>query len=183
MPKRRKRVQHTGEHTGVSGPSRARSSDPSVRKPPELNPPGRPTRYSDALGDQLCNLISAGVPMRVAARSLGIGRSTLYDWRNYGAQGIEPYVTFEAKLKRALSRAEASLTLNLVSAAKKDWRAAAWWLERRHPERYGAKQTMRVEKALPELSDAELDAAIAKHGYVRASASDLTQPDEQGDTT
>jgi hypothetical protein len=149
----------------------------------ELNPPGRPTRYSDALADQLCNLIGAGVPIRVASRSLGIGRSTLYEWRDAGRRGLDPYVVFEAKIERALSRAETSLTLNLVRAAQKDWRAAAWWLERRHPERYGAKQTMRVEKAPAEMTEAELDEAIAKHGYVRApSSSELTQPDSGEDT-
>jgi hypothetical protein len=181
MPRRPKQ----GQHKGVSGPSRARSSDPSVRKPAaraeELNPPGRPTRYSDALAEQLCNLISAGVPIRVASRSLGIARSTLYEWRDAGRRGLDPYVVFESKLERALSRAETSLTLNLVRAAQKDWRAAAWWLERRHPERYGAKQTMRVEKAPTEMTEAELDAAIAKHGYVRAL--ELIQPDGEDTTT
>lgn len=161
----------------VSGQSRARSTQDSVRKP-EINPPshpGRPTLYSDELGDQLCALIAGGVPIRLAARSLGIGRSTLYDWRAAGGEGLAPYVTFVAKLERALARVEATLTLSLTSAAKKDWRAAAWWLERRRPQRYGAKQTLRVEKPLNEISDAELDALIAKHGYVRAS----TQPQDE----
>lgn len=156
----------------VSGPSRARSTQESVRKPSlsELNPPGRPTRYSEELGKQLCALVASGVPIRIASRSLGIGRSTLYDWRAAGVQGLEPYVTFEAEFKRARARVEVALTLSLTAAARKDGRAAAWWLERRRPQRYGAKQTVRVEKPLGEVSDAELDALIAKHGYVRAPA-------------
>jgi hypothetical protein len=169
----------------ISGPSRARSTQASVRKPSELDPPqpGRPTRYSEELGDKICALIAAGVPMRLAARAHGIGRSTLYDWRQAGDAGLPPYAAFVAKLDLALARVETTLTVSLTSAARKDWRAAAWWLERRRPQRYGAKQTLRVEKPLNELSDSELDALIAKHGYVRSSTQPQAEAGTDGDTT
>jgi len=53
--------------------------------------------------------------------------------------------------------------LLIVQHAKSDWRAAAWMLERRRPERYGRRQ--RVEHITPDgplrvnltlLTDAEL---------------------------
>jgi hypothetical protein len=40
-------------------------------------------------------------------------------------------------LEHALAGIESQLTKCLVDAARKDWRAAAWWLERRRPEVYG----------------------------------------------
>ena len=118
--------------------------------------------------------------MRLAARSLGVGRSTLYEWRAAGEAGLEPYADFAAQLKRSLGRVEVTLTLSVTAAARKDWRAAAWWLERRRPERYSSKQTVRVEKPINELSDAELDALIAKHGYVRGPESDAGEGTEGG---
>jgi hypothetical protein len=141
----------------ISTPSRARAR-------------GRPTAYTAELGEQLCKLVGLGVPIGVACRAEGIGKRTLYRWREFGAAGREPYVGFVRKLNRSLAKAEAAITLHVVRAAQRDWRAGAWWLERRHPQRYGAKQTLRLEKGPGEMSDAELDNAIAKYGYVRASA-------------
>jgi hypothetical protein len=131
---------------------------------------GRPSKYTPALGAQLCKLVSLGVAMTAACKAEGIGRKTLYRWREYGAQGREPYRSFVRDLNRSLAKAETAITLHVVRAAQRDWRAGAWWLERRAPDRYGPKQTVRLEKPLTELTEAELEAAIAQHGYTRATS-------------
>jgi hypothetical protein len=144
--------------------------DPTPSRARERHAGGRPTKYTPALGAQLCKLVSLGVAMNAACKAEGIGRKTLYRWREYGAQGREPYRTFVRQLNRSLAKAETAITLHVVRAAQRDWRAGAWWLERRAPDRYGPKQTLRVEKPLTELTEAELDAAIAQHGYTRSSS-------------
>jgi len=141
----------------VSTPSRARARG------------GRPTAYTHELGERLCKLVGLGVPIVVACKAEGIGKRTLYRWREFGAAGREPYATFARKLEQGLAKAETAITLHVVRAAQRDWRAGAWWLERRHPKRYGSKQTLRVEKSPAELSDAELDTMIAQYGYVKAT--------------
>jgi hypothetical protein len=139
--------------------------------PPPAPKPGRPTGYSPELARKLCQLVSLGVPVSVACASERVSRSTLYAWRQAGKAGTAPYVEFAADLAAAFARAESAITVHVVTAAENDWRAGAWWLERRRPERYGAKQTVKLEKAAALMSEAELDAAIALYGYVRADAS------------
>jgi len=73
------------------------------------------------------------------------------------------FAEFAEALTRARARAEMREVLLIVQHAKSDWRAAAWMLERRRPERYGRRQ--RVEHITPDgplrvnltlLTDAEL---------------------------
>ena len=107
--------------------------------------------------------------MAVACRQEGIGRRTLLEWRQRGRLGIEPFAGLVRELDIALAHAESRVVQTVVAAAADDWKAGAWWLERRYPNRYQMKQHLKVEKTPAEMSDAELDAAIAAHGYVRAS--------------
>jgi len=129
---------------------------------------GRPSLYTPALHAAVCALVAAGAPIRTVARQQRIGARTLYDWREKGLSGVEPYVAFAADLDAALAHAETSVVTTIVATTQADWKAGAWWLERRFPKRYGAKQQMRIEKALPDMTDAELEEAIAAHGFVRA---------------
>jgi hypothetical protein len=54
------------------------------------------------------------------------------------------FVVFKYQAERARARAEVS-TLKLISkAADTSWRAAAWFLERTRPERYGLRQSVNL---------------------------------------
>lgn len=85
--------------------------------------------------------LRAGATYETAAACGGVSADTLARWRRR-------YPAFGDAATRAQATAEVHL-LAQVSAAK-DWRAAAWWLERRYPERYGrsrAKAPSREEAA------------------------------------
>lgn len=114
------------------------------------------------------------MPIAVACRQEGLGKRTLYDWRARGKTGEQPYAGFVNDLEHALARSEAAVVQTVVAAVADDWKAGAWWLERRFAARYGQRHHLKVEKAPGEMSDAELDAAIAQHGYVRATADDVS---------
>lgn len=165
--------------TRVSAPSRARRRPPRVRKhpdppplPPAPNVGGRPSLYTPALHERVCALVAVRVPIRTACQLEGIGARTLYDWRERGRSGEEPFATFEQDLAIAVARSEATAVQFIATAAADNWKANAWWLERRFPKRYGAKQQLRVTKAPAEMTDEELEAAIAAHGFVRALPTD-----------
>lgn len=132
----------------------------------------RPTKLTPEIGERLAKLIGVGIPMATACRAEGITKRTLKNWRNRGLAGEAPYDAFWEQIDRALAKAEAAITMNVIQAAKTDWRAGAWWLERRRPKTYGNKQTVRLEKPPAEMTDEELDAAIALHGYVKAPQTD-----------
>jgi transposase len=96
----------------------------------------RPTKLTEPVTDDLVVLLAAGVPVPVAARSVGVSRRTLDRWLREGelrermkqARAVGP-VSTEAVT-------EARLVVLLARAAQFDWKAAAWWLERRWPERW-----------------------------------------------
>lgn len=98
---------------------------------------GRPTKYTRAIGEQICKLVGAGVSVEAAAQSQGVGKRTVYDWRERGEAGERPYADFALELEKAQGDIESMMTMNVTAKAKKDWRAGAWWLERRRPEVYG----------------------------------------------
>lgn len=96
------------------------------------------SKYTVKAGDAICKLIEYGVTIEAAAESEGVSRQTIYNWRDAGRAGTsKAMVQFAAQLERALAAAETRLTLNVINRAKDDWRAGAWWLERRRPDVYG----------------------------------------------
>jgi hypothetical protein len=132
---------------------------------------GQPCKYTPDLEKRLCALVRQGVPIRYALQSEGISHKTLRNWRERGATGEEPFATFATNLSAAFGQVVGSMAMNIINAAEGgDWKAAAWWLERRAQHFAPPKQSMRVEKAPTELSDAELQAAVAALGYVKAGS-------------
>lgn len=176
MTKAKKAPKKRAAVGGIAGHSRARTAPKRVQKRkapwPRPEPPheldrGRPRIFDTRLGDRLCAAVARAVPVTTACRIEGISRATFYNWRALGEAGEWPFADFYVQLQRAQAIAEASLLEHLTDGAKDSWRAAAWLLERRYPARYGARQTVRVEKAPGEMSDAELEAEIARLGYTR----------------
>lgn len=103
---------------------------------------GRPTKYTRAIGEQICKLVRSGVSVEAAAQSQGISKATVYSWREQGFNGKELYADFATALDKAQADIEARLTLNITHRAKDDWRAAAWYLERRRAERFAEQGSL-----------------------------------------
>lgn len=126
----------------------------------------RPTVYTARIGRELVALVESGLPLRTAAGRCGIGRRTVYEWLERGRRGLKPFARFVREFERAQAVCEGNVIMEIVAAAEKDWRAGAWWLERRFPKRYSTKQTMRLEKSPNELTDTELEAELERLGFV-----------------
>jgi hypothetical protein len=140
---------------------------------------GRPTKLTPEIGNRLGKLVAVGIPLSVACQVEGITKKTLRNWRKKAADGEQDYIACIVELDKALAKAEVAITMNVVKAAQVDWRAGAWWLERRRPERYGAKQTVTIEKAPADMSDDELDSALARHGYARVEDDEISEDDNE----
>lgn len=54
------------------------------------------------------------------------------------------FVVFKYHTERARARAEVSTLNQIKEAADTSWRAAAWFLERTRPERYGLRQSVNL---------------------------------------
>jgi hypothetical protein len=85
-------------------------------------------------------------PVGVAARSVDVSPRTLRRWMHEGdlrervseISRSDPLATLPEVDDRA--RDEAQLVVLILRASEHDWRASAWWLERRYPERWGAER-------------------------------------------
>ncbi len=140
----------------------------------------RPLKLTPAVRERIELAVSAGASYRAAAASAGVGESTLRSWLARGraergarkqAAGERPYVELVEGVEEASARAEVRAAALLFRAAESDWRAAAWFLERRDPESFGPPAT-RLEHTGADGGPVDLDVL---GDLSKLSDSELTQ--------
>lgn len=123
-------------------------------------PLGRPTILTPELTTEIRDYIRGGMTQREAAQRAGIHEGTFRRWiavgRNYAehhqTHNTPPpnagpndhhYATFFATIMQARAEAEGLFIGVIREAARNaEWKAAAWWLERSIPERWGKRDHM-----------------------------------------
>ena len=103
----------------------------------------RPTLLTDELREELEAALGAGTPVRIAAESVGISRSTLHAWISDGHVERRPRLRLvDADVGPGRdpadedARIEAALVAAVLKASETDWRAARWLLRNRWPRRW-----------------------------------------------
>ena len=99
---------------------------------------GRPTKLTPQLQADFIKALRRSLYIETAAAMVDVPRMTIYRWIKRGSRcksGI--YYEFCYAVKKAIAEKEADDVDLIGKAAKKIWQAAAWRLERRHPERWG----------------------------------------------
>jgi predicted transcriptional regulator len=102
----------------------------------------RPTKLTPEVAERIVNAIRAGNYAEQAARAAGISPATYYRWLKRGereAGGI--YHDFYEAVRSAEAEAEVYAVAIIRKAMGDDWRAAAHYLERRHPQRWRRHET------------------------------------------
>lgn len=131
-----------------------------------VNKGGRPSKFTPETRKALLDAITAGLTYTHACQTVGIDYDTLNNWRKQGAALDKPDEEGFFEFFVALTRAETNASLSMMGTVRKvaqgykgtvtrkydnegnlisvteehvpaDWRAAAWWLERRYPKEYG----------------------------------------------
>jgi hypothetical protein len=112
-----------------------------IQKKPAKKP-GRPTVWNPERQAALLGAIEQGVPLKQAAAIAGVSYDTLNYWQNRGENESAPeeYRQFCQLLRRSQAVAMQVHLSSICDAAKRDWRAAAWMLERRFPEDFARTQ-------------------------------------------
>jgi transposase len=113
---------------------------------------GRPTKLTPARREQLASLVRTGVPVETAALAPGIHRDSFFAWVRRGQDALVardqgetvearelPYLEFAEAIARARAEAEVEAVQIVNTAMERDWRAAAWLLERLSPARWGRR--------------------------------------------
>lgn len=114
---------------------------------------GRPIKLDQTIHDKIYTAIRSGNYIETAAAYAGINKTTLYEWLKRGERAIQtaeatgrkipakeqPFASFSNAIEKALAEAEMNDVKRITAAARKDWHAAAWRLERKFPSRWGRK--------------------------------------------
>lgn len=124
-------------------------------------------RISDQLIADVIKYVRVGVPGVVAAQACGIVESDYLLWVGEGSSSHHlercpdcDFATFYLATMQAEAQTEGEMTACILKAAQDgDWRAAAWWLERRFS--YWAKGSTLETEAAP-ASDISVEDVQAK---------------------
>lgn len=135
----------------------------------------RPSKLTPRLRERIALAVSSGASYRAAAASAGVAESTLHLWLARGraeqgaarrARGEARYVLLVEAVEQASARAEVRAAALFSRAAENDWRAAAWFLERRDPQTFGRRLSVEhtgddgpvtIDALLEGCSDEELE--------------------------
>ena len=103
----------------------------------------RPKCTQEAI-DTAVKLKKAGVNNKDIAAALCIDERTFYKWTN------APKSDKQRQLGQALKKVEAEYKASLLSiiaksAKERDWKAAAWLLERKYPQEFARQERVQAE--------------------------------------
>ncbi len=120
----------------------------------------RPTKLTEEVHDRIVGALLLGLYQDQAARYGGINPGTFYRWIDRGASELKKdaiYREFREAVQKARAEAEARRIAVIHQAAEDGtWQAAAWWLERSFPERWGRRQKVEVTHITEDVLDAEI---------------------------
>lgn len=150
---------------------------------------GRPLKLTDELIEQLASAVRVTMYVETAVQAAGIHKDTFYEWLKTAARAREKLangtakskltdkeklcIRFSDRMKEAQAEGEQADNALVIRAAQNGaWQAAAWRLERRHPEKYGrrdhvthagdADKPLKAEVRIIDYSDALRAADEAK---------------------
>ncbi len=118
------------------------------------------------LQDAIVSHLASGAFNDEAAKAVGVGKSTFYTWLGKGRDAAEKeenggdlnptellYMGFSTAVEQARGRATVYAHATIRSHMAKTWQAAAWYLERTNPARYG--RWMRTADEVPTTAELE----------------------------
>lgn len=133
-------------------------------------------KLNEEVQKRIVEAISLGNYQEVAAQYAGIDKATFYRWMEKGRQDDpDPaYKEFYDAVENAKANAEVRAVVLINRAAQEGtWQAAAWWLERTRPKKYGRYDRneitgpeggpMRIDVSTEDL-ERKVSAILAKRG-------------------
>ena len=117
------------------------------------------TKLTPELQEKFCNAIENGDSILGACGYVGISEKTYYNWMDRAAEAKTKtkFVKFKECVDKAKAKALHNFEQVITHASTDHWQAAAWMLERRHPNLYGKREKIEADvnhKGLSGLADA-----------------------------
>jgi len=114
---------------------------------------GRKSKLDKDRQDKLLKAIRVGNDKKVACALAGISEATLYRWLEQSREknATEQLREFRESFERVEAEAEVLKVSRIAQAADNGrWQAAAWWLERKYPERWAQQTKIKAELSGPD---------------------------------
>ena len=121
--------------------------------------------------ETFCEAIRKGCTYKAAASAVGVCEKTIYNWFRKGREATrknDKYKQFLQCVKRAEHERQQFLLERVINASEKNWKAAAWILERRDNFRKDA-----VFDEIPERENDSDDVPATHIELFEAQAKDL----------
>ena len=128
-----------------------------------MSEPGRPTKLTSEAHDKIVQALNLGNYRQDAAAFAGVGVATLRRWLVRGAQEQEgEYARLYEAVTESESRAKIMILGCVTRAARDgDWRAGAWYLQRKFPHQFSDRcQLFLIHKTFEQVEAAALAAGI-----------------------
>lgn len=148
---------------------------------------GPKLKLTTDLQDKILLCLRGGNYVETACAVAGIHKDTFYEWMKLGKGGMEPYASFRTSVTQALAKGEVRDLALIGQAARTQWQAAAWRLERRFPERWGRSERVMalLEEELHRAVE-RLQGKLSPDEFKRAAsalADDEGSPPDPGEPT
>lgn len=100
---------------------------------------GEGTKLTADVQAKIIAALRVGCPMNTSAAYAAVAPSTFNLWLRQGRDGKQPYKGLVDEIDLAIADGKMRDLVRIDQGADKDWRAAAWKLERRFPLEFGEK--------------------------------------------
>ena len=97
-------------------------------------------KYNTEIIDELLKYIEAGNYVTTACECVGLNPKTFYEWLNDETKSNISNTIIQKAKSRAIARNVAVIQV----AAKNNWTASAWFLERKKSEDWGRKDNVKL---------------------------------------
>lgn len=96
--------------------------------------------------DKFLNYLRRGNYIETACKASGLSRTWFYNTMDRARKGDPESREIAEQVEQAQAEAEANRVELIHIAARDDWRAAAWWLERVYRDRWGVDTKLIIEQ-------------------------------------
>lgn len=137
-------------------------------------------KFTQALSDKFVEIVRRGNFRETACAQVGVDPSTMRKWLRMAAAGDKRFARFVKALDAAEAEAEDVMVAAIRLAAREDWRAAAWYLERRGPKRWGFKAQVEVSvqeelQRILDVVERELGGEASTRVFAALADSDVSE--------
>jgi hypothetical protein len=107
------------------------------------------SKLTPAVHEAIVKMVGSGAFVETACEAAGIHKAQYYRWLKLADDPTadKRYATFRDATTRARAQSESQMIDVVMRSAPGDWRAAAWYLEHSHAERYGKREKVELTGA------------------------------------